>query len=174
MRQNVQEFATSLLDHTRTSHELEVMLNYNPLPGFDVWEPGDRQSLERLKLAISYKQKQVRFISELQLISIKTDFFIRTVCSPSKCTTIACIAMVRWIARFSTQKYDRSIDSSGSSWLYVSRVQYDLYIRTKFGKGKIHEKTVRQIHHSFDQLFDIFKFVSSAAEFVIVRRIQQN
>lgn len=58
MRQSVQEFATSLLDHTRTSHELEVMLNFNPLPGFDVWEPGDRQSLERLKLAISYKQKQ--------------------------------------------------------------------------------------------------------------------
>lgn len=62
MRQNVQEFATSLLDQTRTSHELEVMLNFNPLPGLGIWEPGDRQSLDRLKLAISYKQKQVRIV----------------------------------------------------------------------------------------------------------------
>ncbi len=59
MRQSVQEFATSLLDHSRTSHELEVMLNFNPIPGSDIWEPGDRQTLERLKLAIKYKQKMV-------------------------------------------------------------------------------------------------------------------
>lgn len=26
--------------------------------GSDVWEPGDHQSLDRLKLAINYKQKQ--------------------------------------------------------------------------------------------------------------------
>lgn len=59
MRQNVQEFSTALLDHSRTSHELEVMLNYNPIPGSEIWEPGDRQTLERLKLAIKYKQKMV-------------------------------------------------------------------------------------------------------------------
>lgn len=62
MRQNVQEFATSLLDHSRTSHELEVMLNFNPIPGSDIWEPGDRQTLERLKLAIKYKQKMVSLV----------------------------------------------------------------------------------------------------------------
>lgn len=61
MRQLVQEFATSLLDHSRTSHELEVMLNFNPLPGVDIWEPGDHQTLDRLKLAIKYKQKMVIF-----------------------------------------------------------------------------------------------------------------
>lgn len=59
MRQNVQEFATSLLDHSRTSHELEVMLNFNPEISADIWEPGDRQTLDRLKLAIKYKQKMV-------------------------------------------------------------------------------------------------------------------
>lgn len=58
MRQSVQDFAKSLLDHSRTSEELEIMLNYNSLPGPDVWEPGDHQSLDRLKLAINYKQKQ--------------------------------------------------------------------------------------------------------------------
>lgn len=57
MRANVQQFATSLLDHARTSYELEVMLNYDP--DGDLWDPGERQTLERLKLAINYKQKMV-------------------------------------------------------------------------------------------------------------------
>lgn len=56
MKDGVQEFAKSLLDHARTSYELEVMLNYNPTG--ESWEPGERQTLERLKLAIKYKQKQ--------------------------------------------------------------------------------------------------------------------
>ncbi|XP_046748257.1 transient receptor potential protein [Diprion similis] len=56
MRELCQTFATSLLDHARTSHELEVMLNYNPTG--ENWEPGERQTLDRLKLAIKYKQKQ--------------------------------------------------------------------------------------------------------------------
>ena len=56
MRENVQVFATSLLDHARTSYELEIMLNYNA-EGSE-WEPGQRQSLDRLKLALKYKQKQ--------------------------------------------------------------------------------------------------------------------
>jgi transient receptor potential cation channel subfamily C len=55
MRKNCQEFATALLDHARTSNELEIMLNYNP--NGENWEPGERQTLERLKLAIKYKQK---------------------------------------------------------------------------------------------------------------------
>ncbi|CAG2069492.1 unnamed protein product [Timema podura] len=57
MRAQCQTFATSLLDHTRTSLELEVMLNHNPEG--EHWEPGERDSLERLKLAIKYKQKKV-------------------------------------------------------------------------------------------------------------------
>ncbi|PBC26701.1 Transient receptor potential protein [Apis cerana cerana] len=56
MRELTQNFATSLLDHARTSLELEIMLNYNPYG--ENWEPGERQTLDRLKLAIKYKQKQ--------------------------------------------------------------------------------------------------------------------
>ncbi|XP_053682649.1 transient receptor potential protein [Sabethes cyaneus] len=56
MRQIVQEFATSLLDHARTSNELEIMLNYNA-GSTDNWEPGERQTLDRLKLALKFKQK---------------------------------------------------------------------------------------------------------------------
>jgi hypothetical protein len=37
----VQRFATSLLDHARTSYELEIMLNYD-LEG-EIWDPGETQ-----------------------------------------------------------------------------------------------------------------------------------
>ncbi|BFF92274.1 transient receptor potential protein [Drosophila madeirensis] len=57
MRQAVQDFVTSLLDHARTSMELEVMLNFNHEPSHDIWCIGQRQTLDRLKLAIRYKQK---------------------------------------------------------------------------------------------------------------------
>uniref|UniRef100_A0A182HMZ4 ANK_REP_REGION domain-containing protein n=1 Tax=Anopheles arabiensis TaxID=7173 RepID=A0A182HMZ4_ANOAR len=56
MRLAVQEFATALLDHARTSNELEIMLNFSP-GAVDNWEPGERQTLERLKLALNHKQK---------------------------------------------------------------------------------------------------------------------
>ncbi|XP_072746647.1 transient receptor potential protein isoform X2 [Anoplolepis gracilipes] len=56
MREQTQQFSTALLDHARTSYELEIMLNYNPTG--ENWDPGERQTLDRLKLAIKYKQKQ--------------------------------------------------------------------------------------------------------------------
>ncbi|KAK7864196.1 hypothetical protein R5R35_004107 [Gryllus longicercus] len=56
MSARCQDFATSLLDHVRTSLELEVLLNH--CPDGDPWQPGERQTLERLKLAIKYKQKK--------------------------------------------------------------------------------------------------------------------
>ncbi|GBM50483.1 Transient receptor potential-gamma protein [Araneus ventricosus] len=56
LRKQCQEFATALLDHTRSSYELEVLLNYDP--SGPVFEPGDRMLLSRLKLAIKHKQKK--------------------------------------------------------------------------------------------------------------------
>ena len=55
LRKQVQDFVTGLVDHTRTSFELEVILNHNP--DGDPWQIGDIQSLERLKLSFTYKQK---------------------------------------------------------------------------------------------------------------------
>ncbi|KFM78776.1 Transient receptor hypothetical-gamma protein, partial [Stegodyphus mimosarum] len=56
LRKKCMDFATSLLDHTRSSYELEVLLNYDPSgPAF---EQGDRMLLSRLKLAIKHKQKK--------------------------------------------------------------------------------------------------------------------
>ena len=43
------------LDHARTSYELEIMLNYD-LMG-PIWDPGETQTLQRLKLALKCKQK---------------------------------------------------------------------------------------------------------------------
>ena len=56
LRVRVMQFATDLLDHARTSYELEIMLNYDA--DGDVWDPGETQTLERLKLALKFKQKQ--------------------------------------------------------------------------------------------------------------------
>lgn len=58
MKHVVQTFATSLLDHVRTSNELEIMLNYDSAG--DPWQPGERQTLDRLKLAIKCKLKMVK------------------------------------------------------------------------------------------------------------------
>ncbi|XP_023236287.1 transient receptor potential-gamma protein-like [Centruroides sculpturatus] len=55
LRDKIQEFVTSLLDYTRNSYELEVILNYDPCGS--LYQPGQPMKLERLKLAIIYKQK---------------------------------------------------------------------------------------------------------------------
>lgn len=57
MRKQCQDFATALLDHTRTSHELEILLNHDPTG--PVYEHGERMHLNRLKLAIKLRQKKV-------------------------------------------------------------------------------------------------------------------
>jgi len=55
LEKQCQTFSTALLDHVRTSYELETLLNYSA--DGDVWEPGDRQTLARLELAIRFTQK---------------------------------------------------------------------------------------------------------------------
>ncbi|CAG5005968.1 unnamed protein product [Parnassius apollo] len=61
LRMQCQEFATALLDHTRTSHELQVLLNHETgSPQAPLAEPGapERMRLSRLKLAIKLRQKK--------------------------------------------------------------------------------------------------------------------
>nr|XP_018906370.1 PREDICTED: transient receptor potential-gamma protein isoform X2 [Bemisia tabaci] len=56
LRKQCMDFATALLDHTRSSYELEVLLNHDPTgPAF---EHGERMHLNRLKLAIKLRQKK--------------------------------------------------------------------------------------------------------------------
>jgi transient receptor potential cation channel subfamily C len=56
LRGQCTKFATSLLDHTRSSTELEILLNHDPTG--PVYQHGDRMHLNRLKLAIKYRQKK--------------------------------------------------------------------------------------------------------------------
>jgi len=51
-------FATDLLDHTQSSRELAVILNYDPLE--PVIHGEGRMHLQRLRLAVKLHQKQVR------------------------------------------------------------------------------------------------------------------
>ena len=46
-----------MLDHTRSSYELEVLLNHDPTG--PAYQHGERMHLNRLKLAIKYRQKKV-------------------------------------------------------------------------------------------------------------------
>ncbi|XP_025831797.1 transient receptor potential-gamma protein [Agrilus planipennis] len=64
LRKQCQDFATALLDHTRSSYELEVLLNHDPSgPAF---EHGERMHLNRLKLAIKLRQKKFVAHSNVQ------------------------------------------------------------------------------------------------------------
>ena len=68
LRSKCQEFATALLDHTRSSSELEILLNHDPTG--PVFQHGERMHLNRLKLAIKYRQKKVRKWKNTYLIGI--------------------------------------------------------------------------------------------------------
>lgn len=56
LRKQCQAFATALLDHTRTTHELDVLLNYDPTG--DTSDSHGKMNLLRLKFAIRCKQKK--------------------------------------------------------------------------------------------------------------------
>ncbi|KAI1285513.1 Transient receptor potential-gamma protein [Halotydeus destructor] len=56
LRKQCQSFATALLDHTRTTLELEILLNHDPAT--DSLEAHGKMTLSRLKLAIRCKQKK--------------------------------------------------------------------------------------------------------------------
>ena len=67
-------FATALLDHTRSSGELEILLNHDPAG--PAYQHGERMTLQRLKLAIKYRQKKVRGI--IKIFKFSTTFFKTT------------------------------------------------------------------------------------------------
>lgn len=66
LRRQCQKFAVDLLDQSRSSQELAIILNYDPEspPYYD----GDQMKLARLELAINYKQKKVYISYYIPLI----------------------------------------------------------------------------------------------------------
>jgi hypothetical protein len=95
-----QEYASALLAETRTSQELEIILNHdheNPPALFE--NEQEKTSLNRLKLAIKYKQKKVNFIKQLNYylnlyLSKLTKLKITKVCISSILSTTTCIFLV--------------------------------------------------------------------------------
>lgn len=57
LRRQCQKFAVDLLDQSRSSQELAIILNHDP--NAPPYVDGDHMSLARLELAINYKQKKV-------------------------------------------------------------------------------------------------------------------
>jgi hypothetical protein len=59
LAQQCQEYSAALLAETRSSKELEIILNYDSENPPVVSETNEKMHLSRLKLAIRYKQKKV-------------------------------------------------------------------------------------------------------------------
>ena len=62
LSEQCQEYASALVNETRTSNELKIILNYdheNPTENFE--DEPEKNSLSRLKLAVRFKQKKVLF-----------------------------------------------------------------------------------------------------------------
>ena len=59
-----QEFAVDLLEQTRGSRELEIILNHDDSSNDEPIGADKMRTLSRLKLAIKYKQKKVRLWSQ--------------------------------------------------------------------------------------------------------------
>lgn len=60
LRAKCMTFTSSLLDHVRSSNELEIILNHDPYG--PPYEQGERMKLSRLKLAVKLKQKRVNYV----------------------------------------------------------------------------------------------------------------
>lgn len=57
LRRQCQQFAVDLLDQSRSSQELAIILNHDP--DAPPYADGDHMNLARLELAINHKQKKV-------------------------------------------------------------------------------------------------------------------
>lgn len=64
LAQQCQDYSAALLAETRSSKELEIILNYDPENPPVLTETTEKMTLARLKLAIRYKQKKVNCQSQ--------------------------------------------------------------------------------------------------------------
>lgn len=80
LRRQCQKFAVDLLDQTRTSQELAIVLNYDPEA--PPYQDGDHMALKRLEMAIDFKQKKVIF-GQIKSNEFKTAFSMQFVAHPN-------------------------------------------------------------------------------------------
>jgi len=68
MRRQVQDFAVDLLQQSRSSRELAIILNHDP--DGPSYEEGEPMHLQRLELAIKKKQKKVGQKTSIHLLGL--------------------------------------------------------------------------------------------------------
>ena len=141
-------FATALLDHTRSSGELEILLNHDPAG--PAYQHGERMTLQRLKLAIKYRQKKVRGI--IKIFKFSTTFFKTTECfllsvrcSPKR-PAAAGQYVVRGAARLPSDEYDPPGHGDRQDRAHLSDL---LHLLHRLSLGELltnHAKTLHQVH----------------------------
>lgn len=119
LAQQCQDYSAALLAETRSSKELEIILNYDADNPPVLSEANEKMHLSRLKLAIRYKQKNV--FAQVESLSILQR-------NPSLClvrvaftlsTTIG-LTLVRRSSRFSSTTFSDQTADHCPGWLAVS------------------------------------------------------
>ena len=136
-------FATALLDHTRSSGELEILLNHDPAG--PVYQHGERMTLQRLKLAIKYRQKKVSDDFFRCLLLIQLDW-ICSVCRSPKRPAAAGQHVVRGAAWLPSDEHDPPGHGDCQD---RSDLPLLLHLLHRLPLGKFftnHEETLHQVH----------------------------
>lgn len=102
LRRQCQKFAVDLLDQSRSSRELAIILNHDP--NAPPYEDGDHMQLGLLELAINYKQKKVYISLNFKSTSLSQFVLFALVCSASQHPTIVGRSLVRRRSWLSSQK----------------------------------------------------------------------
>lgn len=103
LRRQCQQFAVDLLDQSRSSQELAIILNHDPEE--PPYADGDHMKLARLELAINYKQKKVS-LATIAAESLPKPLY-RSVCGASEHPAAARHPLVRRCAGIPTQSGHR-------------------------------------------------------------------
>ena len=143
-------FATALLDHTRSSGELEILLNHDPAG--PAYQHGERMTLQRLKLAIKYRQKKVRRgglskYSNFPQLSLKLPnvFLLSVRCSPKR-PAAAGQYVVRGAARLPSDEHDPPGHGDRQDRAHLSDL---LHLLHRLSLGELltnHAKTLHQVY----------------------------
>lgn len=94
LRRQCQQFAVDLLDQSRSSQELAIILNHDP--DAPPYADGDHMNLARLELAINHKQKKVSLKINYSNFRINANTWnmFALVCSSSKYPTALSCSLV--------------------------------------------------------------------------------
>ena len=124
LAQQCQDYSAALLAETRSSKELEIILNYDADNPPVLSESNEKMHLSRLKLAIRYKQKKVEFF--LFFRSLTTFSFLVRFSFPL--STIISITLVRRFTRFSSSTFGFEDSHNNTRWTSISRSFNRLFI----------------------------------------------